>query len=58
MMANEIKSITSMKKQRKSKGVTQVLDYGLLVLKNFGKGQKAEILASFYVMPRYSVSLE
>jgi hypothetical protein len=35
-----------------------MLDYGLLMLKNFGKGHKAEILASFYVMPRYRVSLE
>ena len=58
MMANEIKSIMIMKKQRKCKGVTQMLDYGLLILKNFGKGHNTEILASFYVMPRYRVSLE
>ena len=35
MMANEIKSLNLMQKQRKSKGVTRVIDYGLISLTNF-----------------------
>ena len=41
-----------------SKGVTKLLDYGLFIVKNFDEGRQAPILASYYVMPRYAMSLE
>ena len=47
-----------MEKYRMSKSVTKMLDYGLFVVKNFDQTQQTPILASYYVMPRYSMSLE
>ena len=58
MMANEIRSINIMASTRRSKGVTKVLDYGLVVLKNFGVDHKKSVLASFYVMPKYKCNLD
>ena len=58
MMANEIKSLVTMEKQRKSKGVTKILDYGLILVKNFDESMQDEMLASYYVMPKYSKSLQ
>ena len=36
MMAFEVKALKAMEKSRKSKGVTKIVDYGILILKNFG----------------------
>ena len=58
MMAHEIKALIIMQKSRKSKGVTQVKDFGVLVLTNFEENKASKDLASFYVMPRYKQSLE
>ena len=38
MMANEIKVLKAMERERKSIGVTKVLDYGVITFQNFGKG--------------------
>jgi hypothetical protein len=46
-----------MEKKRKSKGVTRVNDFDLLILKNFGNDHHPKVLASYYVMPRYEMSL-
>ena len=39
MMDNEIKVLKAMQKERKSIGVTRVLDYGVITFKNFGNGE-------------------
>jgi serine/threonine protein kinase len=57
MMAHEIKALLTMKGSRKSKGVTQVIDYGMIVLTNFDNNKTSNDMASFYVMPRYKLSL-
>ena len=58
MMAFEVRALKAMERSRKSKGVTKIVDFGILILKNFGKDHKSEILASYYVMPGFHFSLE
>ena len=58
MMAFEVRALKAMERSRKSKGVTKIVDYGILILKNFGKDHKSEILACYYVMPGFHFSLE
>ena len=58
MMANEIKVLKAMEKERKSIGVTRVLDYGVITFKNFGNGENSKVLGTYFLMPRYMLSLE
>ena len=39
MMAHEIKAMITMQESRKAKGVTQVIDYGIIVLTNFEENE-------------------
>lgn len=42
--------------------ISKVLDYGMMIITNFGhagaSAQQNEIIAGFYIMPKYSLNLE
>ena len=58
MMAKEIKALIKMEKQKGSLGVSKLVDYGLIIVKNFDSNHKKAKVASFYVMPEYSMNLQ
>jgi serine/threonine protein kinase len=57
-VAIEIKTLLQMKKLRNSSGVSELIVYNLLFLKNFDENSSAEEVCSYYIMPRYTSTLE